>query len=132
MLADIRIVIWKEWKLLKDQFGGEFRFGFVMAVILFVGLSTFAAYFAGALWVTSPVLLMTYPFISASIALTPVVDSFAGERERHTLETLLASRLSDSAILSRQSPSCSGTRDGLWFRPIRARGSHGERVPRGG
>jgi len=31
------------------------------------------------------------------IALT--VDAFAGERERHTLETLLASRLSDEAIL---------------------------------
>jgi ABC-2 type transport system permease protein len=28
-----------------------------------------------------------------------VADSFAGERERHTLETLLASRLSDRAIL---------------------------------
>jgi ABC-2 type transport system permease protein len=28
-----------------------------------------------------------------------VADSFAGERERHTLETLLASRLSDQAIL---------------------------------
>ncbi len=27
-------------------------------------------------------------------------DSFAGERERHTLETLLASRLPDHAILS--------------------------------
>jgi ABC-2 type transport system permease protein len=30
---------------------------------------------------------------------TIVADSFAGERERHTLETLLASRLSDQAIL---------------------------------
>jgi ABC-2 type transport system permease protein len=30
---------------------------------------------------------------------TAMVDSFAGERERHTLETLLASRLSDRAIL---------------------------------
>jgi ABC-2 type transport system permease protein len=28
-----------------------------------------------------------------------VADSFAGERERHTLETLLASRLSDRSIL---------------------------------
>ena len=28
-----------------------------------------------------------------------MADSFAGERERHTLETLLASRLSDRAIL---------------------------------
>lgn len=30
---------------------------------------------------------------------TTMVDAFAGERERHTLETLLASRLSDRAIL---------------------------------
>jgi ABC-2 type transport system permease protein len=30
---------------------------------------------------------------------TIIADSFAGERERHTLETLLASRLSDRAIL---------------------------------
>jgi ABC-2 type transport system permease protein len=29
-----------------------------------------------------------------------VADSFAGERERHTLETLLASRLSDQSILA--------------------------------
>ena len=29
-----------------------------------------------------------------------VADSFAGERERHTLETLLASRLPDRAILA--------------------------------
>ena len=28
-----------------------------------------------------------------------IADSFAGERERHTLETLLASRLSDHSIL---------------------------------
>jgi len=30
---------------------------------------------------------------------TTIAESFAGERERHTLETLLASRLSDRAIL---------------------------------
>src|SRR5262249_24030532 len=30
---------------------------------------------------------------------TVIADSFAGERQRHTLETLLASRLSDRAIL---------------------------------
>ena len=34
-----------------------------------------------------------------SLVGTTMVDSFAGERERHTLETLLASRLSDRAIL---------------------------------
>src|SRR5574342_1279088 len=33
------------------------------------------------------------------LAATIVADTFAGERERHTLETLLASRLSNRAIL---------------------------------
>jgi ABC-2 type transport system permease protein len=36
------------------------------------------------------------PFI---VVQSIIADSFAGERERHTLETLLASRLSDRAIL---------------------------------
>src|SRR5262249_22576218 len=36
------------------------------------------------------------PFV---ILLNLIADTFAGERERHTLETLLASRLSDRAIL---------------------------------
>jgi ABC-2 type transport system permease protein len=40
-------------------------------------------------WVWVPFLMVTYI----------VTDTFAGERERHTLETLLASRLSDKAIL---------------------------------
>jgi ABC-2 type transport system permease protein len=40
------------------------------------------------------ILFLTYQLIVASAA-----DSFAGERERHTLETLLASRMPDRAIL---------------------------------
>lgn len=39
---------------------------------------------------------MYFPLV---LTLTMVADSFAGERERHALETLLASRLSDRAIL---------------------------------
>ena len=35
-----------------------------------------------------------------------IADSFAGERERHTLETLLASRLSDRAILFGKIAAC--------------------------
>jgi ABC-2 type transport system permease protein len=40
-------------------------------------------------WIWVPFLMVTYI----------VTDTFAGERERHTLETLLASRLTDRAIL---------------------------------
>jgi ABC-2 type transport system permease protein len=38
-------------------------------------------------------------YLPIIILLNVIADSFAGERERHTLETLLASRLSDRAIL---------------------------------
>jgi ABC-2 type transport system permease protein len=41
-------------------------------------------------------IVLYFPFI---LILSFVGDAIAGERERHTLETLLASRISDSAIL---------------------------------
>lgn len=98
--ADVATVMWKEWKMLKDQLGWESsRWGTVVVVVLFGVLSCFGAYRAGPGWVTSPAMLLIYPFTAAAIVIQPIVDSFAGERERHTLETLLASRLSDSAIL---------------------------------
>lgn len=99
-LADVATVMWKEWKMFKDQLGWESsRWGTAVVVVLFAVLSCIGVYRAGPGWVTSPVMLLIYPFTAAAIAIQPIVDSFAGERERHTLETLLASRLSDSAIL---------------------------------
>jgi ABC-2 type transport system permease protein len=54
----------------------------------------------GADWVSDPVpmgiLAVMMPMVITGII---VPDSIAGERERHTLETLLASRLPDRAIL---------------------------------
>ena len=49
-------------------------------------------------WVTSPVAL-TALMIPTLLVSTTIPDSFAGERERHTLSTLLASRLPDRAVL---------------------------------
>lgn len=40
-----------------------------------------------------------YMIMPALSVLSIIGDSFAGERERHTLETLLASRLPDRAIV---------------------------------
>ena len=48
---------------------------------------------------TKPILPLTCLYRPAILVGISIPDSFAGERERHTLPTLLASRLSDRAIL---------------------------------
>ena len=47
---------------------------------------------------------LVWVFFVAIFAVAP--DTFAGERERHTLETLIASRLSDQAILIGKLAAC--------------------------
>ena len=44
----------------------------------------------GSLWLTSPLMLAYWPLLSSGMVSTLIADAFAGERERHTLETLLA------------------------------------------
>jgi ABC-2 type transport system permease protein len=98
MIADVWTVMWKEWKELLLS-GGSLR-GSGMRVLVVVGVfGILLPTQMGRAWAESP----TVPFFGAWLALylvtMVVADSFAGERERHTLETLLASRLSDRAIL---------------------------------
>lgn len=71
-----------------------------------IGLLIFAAFVGvvvplevGIGWVDSPISLLSAFWLPLILALSVVGDAVAGERERHTLETLLASRLSDRAIL---------------------------------
>jgi ABC-2 type transport system permease protein len=53
----------------------------------------------GRAWITSPAIALAWSWVPMFLVMTVIADAFAGERERHTLETLLASRLSDGAIL---------------------------------
>jgi len=53
----------------------------------------------GIEWITSPILMAAWAWLPLILVAGVIADSFAGERERHTLETLLASRLSDESIL---------------------------------
>jgi ABC-2 type transport system permease protein len=97
MVSDVATVIWKEWKELiarsSRSRGETVKTIAVAAVILgiIVWRATFFVNNLGSLLVPSFVLVQLLSGLMA--------DSFAGERERHTLETLLASRLSDLAIL---------------------------------
>ena len=96
MIDDVRSVFWKEWRELLNQ-GGRGKLGkATLAIGLLPGL--ILPLQMGRYWLETPMalasLLLIPPIVSAAI-----VDSVTGERERHTLETLLASRLPDRAIL---------------------------------
>lgn len=98
MLTDISIIIWKEWKEFM-RFQGNSRSGFTGLLIMIVIFGIVFPIQWGAMWVESAASLSLWGVIPLILIGTIVADSFAGERERHTLETLLASRLSDQAIL---------------------------------
>ena len=97
MIKDIQSMIWKESKSLfrrKASRSNLLRIISAPAMLALVFPITW-----GSDWVEDfPALIIS--FIAPAILVGVLIpDSFAGERERHTLETLLASRLPDQAIL---------------------------------
>jgi len=97
-MGDMLTVAWKEWREF-ILLGGSLRGGRISLVILLGLFGVFLPFQAGAEWVTSPATLFYWGWLPLMLVAGAVADSFAGERERHTLETLLASRLPDRAIL---------------------------------
>ena len=98
MNSDVWTMVWKEWK---ELFARQGRFGggatnFLLVLAVF---GVFMPWQFGRAWVDSPMMLIYWGWVPLSLLSTVVVDAFAGERERHTLETLLVSRLPDHAIL---------------------------------
>jgi ABC-2 type transport system permease protein len=97
MSTDLRTVLWKEWRSLM---GGRAR-----RQLLVIGgvLAVMALIFPiedGRGWVGDPVGMGILGIVMPMIVVSVIVpDAIAGERERHTLATLLASRLPDRAIL---------------------------------
>lgn len=97
MIGDALTVMWKEGKEILAM-GGAQRGKFQL--LIFVGImGVFLPLQMGPQWVTSPAVVGIWGWVPVLLVSTVIADSFAGERERHTLETLLASRLSDSSIL---------------------------------
>ena len=96
--ADIVTVTRKEWLEFRDQLL-RLRRGGLSAVIVLLMLGIVTPLQMGPLWLTSPLMLAYWPLLSSGMVSTLIADAFAGERERHTLETLLATRLSDTSIL---------------------------------
>lgn len=98
MIADIFTVASKEFGEI-FSFGdarGRSKLSFVVMIIIFgivIPLQN------GRAWVHSPVTALVWGWMPFLWVSGVVADLFAGERERHTLESLLATRLSDQSIL---------------------------------
>src|SRR5215213_6075664 len=98
MISDILNVAGKELReiLTFGDARGRSKFSLIILILIFGIIFPLQN---GREWVDSPISIMIWgwmPFIWVSGI---VADLFAGERERHTLEALLATRLSDQAIL---------------------------------
>ncbi len=98
MITDILTIMWKEIRELSLQRSG-LRGGRVGLLILIAVFGILFPLQSGPGWLTTPTTILMWAWAPFILVNSVVADSFAGERERHTLETLLASRLSDRAIL---------------------------------
>jgi ABC-2 type transport system permease protein len=98
MLADIQTVLWKERRAALHQQGGRARVLLTLLTpLVFAVLLPWQMgqdFFYDRVIPTAIAIIMPIVMIALTIP-----ASFAGEREQHTLETLLASRLPDRAIL---------------------------------
>jgi len=97
MIDDILTVIWKERKSQFRVRGSRMRFLLMLASPVL--LATVFPVTWGPDWLAQVPPLIIAALVSVILVAVMVPESFAGEREHHTLETLLASRLPDRAIL---------------------------------
>jgi ABC-2 type transport system permease protein len=98
MITDIGAILYKEIKELLFQ-RGQGRSSSVR-MLIFIGVFGILLPLQNGIGaLTSPAGLVFWAWIPYMLISGITADTFAGERERHTLETLLASRLSDRAIL---------------------------------
>jgi ABC-2 type transport system permease protein len=95
------------WTVARKELGELFgerlsrRGAMVQAVILTLGLGVLVPHEAAVLWlVGSPEAIILFLLLPAIVAGGIGADAFAGERERRTLDTLLATPLSDAAVVA--------------------------------
>jgi ABC-2 type transport system permease protein len=97
VISDILTIVWKESKEFmqgSSRASSVARFVFPIAVA-----GIFLPWRSGHAYVTGITAAFGLLWILPMVAVSFTVDAIAGERERHTLESLLATRLSDQAIL---------------------------------
>ena len=91
-------MVWKEFRELAAM-QGSLKGGLIRYGITFGIMGIYLPMNFGRSLVEMPYFLFIYVWTTMFMGIGIVLDSFAGERERHTLKTLLASRLADRSIL---------------------------------
>lgn len=98
MIEDLLTVIWKESKGLLRYSSSRWKAIATLLTPIAVFGVIFPIQFRNE-WLTSGWSVAVSGITPLLLIASTISESFAGERERHTLETLLASRLPDRAIL---------------------------------
>ncbi|HPH96333.1 MAG TPA: ABC transporter permease subunit [Anaerolineaceae bacterium] len=98
MINDIVSILWKEWRELFRQRG--LRSALVNWGVMVFLIGVLMPTQVGAEWFSIPMLSLIWCWMPMLAVAGTVTDAFAGERERHTLETLLASRMPDRGIFA--------------------------------
>lgn len=98
MIRDLLTVLWKE-RLEYLRLHGSLRSTVVTTIVPLLILGVYMPLQIGRFWVDSFISVILWGWLPLVLTTMVVADSVAGERERHTLETLLSSRISDRALL---------------------------------
>jgi len=101
-MRDVGTVVWKELREMRAPQSGQRwgRGGWSSPIIFVLVFGIFMPWQIGADWVESPLVIVYWAWVPMVLVSGVVAQTFAGERERHTLEALLATRLPDGAILA--------------------------------
>ncbi|HEY0752506.1 MAG TPA: ABC transporter permease [Ktedonobacteraceae bacterium] len=96
-MSDLLTMMWKEAKDLLFQGGWK---AWIRPILLVGIIGAYLPLQFGLSWLElSPIEIFVILWIPFFTIISFIGDAIAGERERHTLETLLASRMPDQAIL---------------------------------
>lgn len=96
-MRDLGVVLAKEWLELRRS---DSTWVALATLAVFLGLiGVLLPWLFGPSWLRAPWAMIIWAWIPMFLVTTVTADTFAGERERRTLETLLATRLSDGSIL---------------------------------
>jgi ABC-2 type transport system permease protein len=94
----VRSLYRKELSAYRAQFVGNSKAALAFSTATYIMISAGSPLLIGNHWFEATPLLVAYPVVASTFVIHSSVDTIAGERERHTLETLLASPVRESEI----------------------------------